>query len=131
VRFAERLTVRYPKRWLMAASERAFAWVLGMWLCLRAGAGAGLLVSQWRRAAIPSNSHVLLAFLALFYSCVFSLRSSKNNIPINGILRLINCPSLYRLCSVENSARALKCFVQGGKKATQNSETSAYRFHIC
>lgn len=29
---------------------------------------------------------------------------------------LINCPNLYCLCSVENSAGAFKCFVQEKKK---------------
>lgn len=33
---------------------------------------------------------------------------------------LINCPNLYCLCSVENSAGAFKCFVQEKKKGNPN-----------
>lgn len=114
--FAERLTVRYPKRSLMAEYGRGFAQALGTWPCLGADAGAVLRASQRRQAVIPGNFHTLLTFLALFYPSVFSFKSSKNNIPINGILCLINGAKLYCLCSVENSVRAFKCFVQGEKE---------------
>lgn len=107
--------------------QTGFALALGTWPCLGADAGTGLVASRWRQAAIPSNSHTLLT---LFYPCVFSFKSGKNNIPISRVLHLINCPTLCCFCSVESSAGrgagAFQGFFQ--EKQTNKKIISAHKF---
>lgn len=72
--------------------------------------------------AAHSDFNATLALLALFYPAFFSFTSGKNNIPINGILSVINCPNWDYLRHAENSVRAFKCFVQK-KSQTLNSNS--------
>lgn len=90
-----------------------------------ADAGAGLCSCPANTTAEPHSTsqqyqhHPCISHFVL--PAFFSSTSGKNSIAINGNPSAINCPNLYYLCSVENSARTFKCFVP--KKTTQNSNS--------
>lgn len=80
-----------------------------------ADAGAGLCSCPANTTAEPHSTsqqyqhHTCISHFVL--PAFFSSTSGKNSIAINGNPSAINCPNLYYLCSVENSARTFKCFV--------------------